>query len=1286
MSQRHHDTVLWSAVRRNASLPAPVFAADFVHLLWAEGWIAVHLRDGLWFGVVVAFKTTKLTCEQVCQQHRAEQSRAEQNRADPDRSSSMMESDVRRAATAVECVDCHHRNNGVAAKPSLSQASGTSTSSSACVPPAYWGLFLAFVQALLAGRTGKIGGGVAGSRGPTTPVLMMRCRPTAALGWLVLLWLCSGHQSLCIPAACAFACSTEDSSCQAYAVYVVSVGDRLEDICSRFQVTFADISAVNPVCNFTLHPGQNLLIPLSCLCNDEGFFQASIQHVVRDDQTLHEVASTSFHNLTTAEDIADASRINTLQSVHAGQSLRIPISCGCNASSLSWLRAPSYLTYVLQQGDTIDSVANTFGSDNQTIQKSNGGAGGVLQLRPGIKLIIPSNWTLPNVRSQDRPPMVPRNKAEGSESPPLEPASKPGSGNPSETAHTSLMGGSGVNAGSDPNPKSSHSDGNQFPIAMVVGVLAGAAVVFLIAAVAAVICLAQRAGKPGGDNWTDVDKWGWADWREWSRGSGRWGRFSRGSGNSRGSFGGRGWRGTSIPGTAVRQQASSGVMRSSGSTLGGVPASLRTSGTAPDLLGLRGMDDVNRLGGSQLDRQPGRGSLSAFGVEDPARLIVFPYKELLKATGRFNEVNKIGEGAYGSVYYARVRGRDAAVKRLKSVKEKEFQSELEMMCRVHHRHLLELLGYCTEHCLILVHEYAEGGALKKHLHSPTTNGFSPLPWRSRVQIAVDVASALEYLHEHTRPSYVHRDIKSSNILLDKDMRAKVADFGLIRLMGCEEGKGSMVSTGLVGTVGYMAPEYLKWGHVSTKADVYSFGVVLLELISGQEALSSTIDSHSSTVQIIGGGGWRHHRQSDHIGGSGSMVVSETSGSFLESSGGGSESQSVSESFANVLVKRKLEKGKPEREREPPSASGAVVAAQPTTPFENDPRNVAQHESPSGAASRWGNSDGSLGSPSDGTGAVANAVPSCRSDSSPNPTGKILSVNGKMLRLHGLMVEIVPEGDTFACKPVRVQQQQPVTSVTGCGEPDPVDDDPSTTTPLMPEGSPSSDSKSGSTSRRTRKGGFLMGDKGVGKGSSSQGSGKGREKAGNVEVQGENSDAAAGGEARGEIQEEKSSKLSKSNSSRSKRTARGSTSQSAHSKSKGGLRKTRGRHGKQEKAVDFSSSLDVGASVGRSWPRGVVQRKSLAEWIVPAFKCLGSPIDIVNLVDPDLRDQYPIEGVIKMAEVAVRCVQENPEARPDMKRVAYELDELMLLTQRWESAGRTTPGGADEEVLGAQLLR
>ncbi|CAK7353648.1 unnamed protein product [Dovyalis caffra] len=152
---------------------------------------------------------------------------------------------------------------------------------------------------------------------------------------------------------------------------------------------------------------------------------------------------------------------------------------------------------------------------------------------------------------------------------------------------------------------------------------------------------------------------------------------------------------------------------------------------------------------------------------------------------------------------------DVAIKQMKDTKSKEFFSELNILCKVHHTNLIELIGYAAGgESLFLVYELAQNGALSDHLHRPALRGYKPLPWTTRVQIALDAAKGLEYIHEHTKPYYVHRDVKPSNILLDSNFRAKIADFGLVKLLEYSPDAGGAAASRIVGTFGYLAPESL----------------------------------------------------------------------------------------------------------------------------------------------------------------------------------------------------------------------------------------------------------------------------------------------------------------------------------------------------------------------------------------------------------------------------------------------------------------------------------------------
>ncbi|KAF7814215.1 lysM domain receptor-like kinase 3 [Senna tora] len=228
--------------------------------------------------------------------------------------------------------------------------------------------------------------------------------------------------------------------------------------------------------------------------------------------------------------------------------------------------------------------------------------------------------------------------------------------------------------------------------------------------------------------------------------------------------------------------------------------------------------------------------IDAIEVENP---VVFTFEEIFSSTDGFSDSNLLGNGTYGSVYYGFLRDQEVAIKRMTATKTKEFLAEMKVLCKVHHANLVELIGYAASHDeLFLIYEYAQKGSLGSHFHDTQTKGSSSLSWIMRVQIALDAARGLEYIHEHTKTHYVHRDIKTSNILLDASFRAKISDFGLAKLVG-KVNEGEIKCTKVVGTYGYLAPEYLSNGFATTKSDVYAFGIVLFEIISGKGATIRT---------------------------------------------------------------------------------------------------------------------------------------------------------------------------------------------------------------------------------------------------------------------------------------------------------------------------------------------------------------------------------------------------------------------------------------------------------------
>ncbi|KAG7592955.1 Protein kinase domain [Arabidopsis thaliana x Arabidopsis arenosa] len=217
---------------------------------------------------------------------------------------------------------------------------------------------------------------------------------------------------------------------------------------------------------------------------------------------------------------------------------------------------------------------------------------------------------------------------------------------------------------------------------------------------------------------------------------------------------------------------------------------------------------------------------------------LFSYEELVIATNGFSDENLLGEGGFGRVYKGVLPDeRVVAVKQLKiggGQGDREFKAEVETISRVHHRNLLSMVGYCiSENRRLLIYDYVPNNNLYFHLHAAGTPG---LDWATRVKIAAGAARGLAYLHEDCHPRIIHRDIKSSNILLEDNFHALVSDFGLAKLaLDCN----THITTRVMGTFGYMAPEYASSGKLTEKSDVFSFGVVLLELITGRKPVDTS---------------------------------------------------------------------------------------------------------------------------------------------------------------------------------------------------------------------------------------------------------------------------------------------------------------------------------------------------------------------------------------------------------------------------------------------------------------
>ncbi|PPD91248.1 hypothetical protein GOBAR_DD11817 [Gossypium barbadense] len=220
------------------------------------------------------------------------------------------------------------------------------------------------------------------------------------------------------------------------------------------------------------------------------------------------------------------------------------------------------------------------------------------------------------------------------------------------------------------------------------------------------------------------------------------------------------------------------------------------------------------------------------------QIISFTLKQIKVATNNFDFANKIGEGGFGPVYKGQLAdGTVIAVKQLSSKStqgNREFMNEIGMVSCSQHPNLVKLYGCCIEgNQLLLVYEYLENNCLSRALFGPENSKIN-LDWPTRHKICTGIAKGLAFLHEESRLKIVHRDIKGTNVLLDRDLNPKISDFGLAKL---HEEEKTHISTRVAGTIGYIAPEYALWGYLTYKADVYSFGILALEIASGKHNMS-----------------------------------------------------------------------------------------------------------------------------------------------------------------------------------------------------------------------------------------------------------------------------------------------------------------------------------------------------------------------------------------------------------------------------------------------------------------
>ncbi|GLT27492.1 hypothetical protein SLA2020_024850 [Shorea laevis] len=239
-------------------------------------------------------------------------------------------------------------------------------------------------------------------------------------------------------------------------------------------------------------------------------------------------------------------------------------------------------------------------------------------------------------------------------------------------------------------------------------------------------------------------------------------------------------------------------------------------------------------------------------VEDEiqsAEALQYDFSTIRVATSNFSETNKLGQGGFGAVYKGKLaNGQEIAVKRLSMNSgqgDLEFKNEVQLVAKLQHRNLVRLHGFCLEKKeRLLVYEFVPNSSLDNFLFDPIKR--TQLDWEKRHKIMEGVARGLLYLHEDSRLRIIHRDLKASNVLLDAEMKPKISDFGTARLFGMDQSQDA--TSRIVGTYGYMAPEYAMHGQFSVKTDVFSFGVLVLEIVSGQK--NNSFRHQDNTIDLI----------------------------------------------------------------------------------------------------------------------------------------------------------------------------------------------------------------------------------------------------------------------------------------------------------------------------------------------------------------------------------------------------------------------------------------------------
>ncbi|XVF30623.1 hypothetical protein REPUB_Repub16aG0074500 [Reevesia pubescens] len=517
-----------------------------------------------------------------------------------------------------------------------------------------------------------------------------------------------------------FSCNGEQRSCQSYITFrseppyyntSVSIGYLLGAQATQIS-SLNNLSAdVSPIT-----PKSMVVVPVNCSCfstSNGSYYQHNASYTVKfASETYFSISNDTYQGLTTCQAM-EAQNPIFFRNLKVNDELVVPIRCACPTVRQTQAGAKYLLSYIVTWGDSIASIAKTFGADEKSILDANELTENDL-IFPFTPLLVPLS---------DEPTMA-------QTSPPSA---------PSPQIPT-------IPIGTNSNSKSS----NKW---VFIGVGIGVGSLLLLGLGGFLFCFCRRQRQAH----------------------------------------------------KARPIASSPPPEP--------PSNLKTFS-----------DSANYTGNSWSVSI----SWVRYAIES---LTPYKYEDLKAATGNFSESNRIE----GSVFRGSFQGDAAAVKVMKG----NVSSEINLLKKINHTNIIRLSGFCVhEGNTYLVYEYADKGSVSDWLHSNKLQTSFTLSWKQRVQIAYDVADALNYLHNYINPPYIHKNLKTSNILLDVNFRAKVANFGLARTIEDNDEGGLQLTRHVVGTQGYMAPEYIENGVITPKLDVFALGVIILELLSGKKAANA----------------------------------------------------------------------------------------------------------------------------------------------------------------------------------------------------------------------------------------------------------------------------------------------------------------------------------------------------------------------------------------------------------------------------------------------------------------